>query len=92
MKQPPVPETASQSPRLARYPSQRVIPGQEPSPRVAPRINPVGVSVDIPPSSQPNQALSSLRYGLQPIAIYPSSVTNAHPSHAPTPLVTVILI
>jgi hypothetical protein len=34
----------SQSPRLARYPSQRVIPIQAPYPRVAPRLKPVDVS------------------------------------------------
>jgi hypothetical protein len=31
--------TPRQSPRLAWYPSPRVIPGQAPSPRVAPRVN-----------------------------------------------------
>jgi hypothetical protein len=44
MQEPPVPETPSQSPRLARYQYQRVIPRQAPSPRVAPRMNPVAVS------------------------------------------------
>jgi hypothetical protein len=44
MEEPPVPETPSQSPRLARYPSQRVSPRQAPYPRVAPRTNPMDVS------------------------------------------------
>jgi hypothetical protein len=44
MKKPPVPETPSQSSRLARYPSQRVSPRHAPSMRVAPRMNPVHVS------------------------------------------------
>jgi hypothetical protein len=44
MQDPPVPETPTRSPPLAPHRSQRVIPSQVPSPRVAPRINPSDVS------------------------------------------------
>jgi hypothetical protein len=44
MQEPPVPATPSQSPRLARYKSQRASPRQAPSLRVATRMNPMDVS------------------------------------------------
>jgi hypothetical protein len=44
MQMQPVPATPSQSPRLSRHPSQRVIPRQAASPRVSPRMNPMDVS------------------------------------------------
>jgi hypothetical protein len=44
MKDPPVPATTSQYPRLARHPSHRVSPRHAASPRVVPRMNPMDVS------------------------------------------------
>jgi hypothetical protein len=44
MQEPPVPAFQNMSPSLAPYRSQRVIPSQVPSPRVAPRMNPRDVA------------------------------------------------
>jgi hypothetical protein len=44
MQEPPIPATPNQSPQLAQHQSQRVSSSQAPSPRVAPRMNPMDVS------------------------------------------------
>jgi hypothetical protein len=53
-------------------------------------------SVDIPPSYQPDWALSALKYGLTPNCnlsqLRHERTSNARQTHAPTQLVTVILI
>jgi hypothetical protein len=48
--------------------------------------------VDIYPSSQPYRALSSLNYGLTPTCNLSQAHHRHTPSHAPTTLITVILI
>jgi hypothetical protein len=51
-----------------------------------------GAIVDISPSSQPDWALSALKYELTPNCNFSQSCHGHMPPHAPTPLVTLILI
>jgi hypothetical protein len=66
MQAPPAPTTPNQSPRLARYPYQRVSPREAPSPRVVPRVNPVNLAY-------PRVNHTLLRNSLIPLTPYPAA-------------------
>jgi hypothetical protein len=58
--------TPRQSPRLARYPSPRMIPIQAPSPRVAPRVNPGHVA-------SPRVDITIPQHNIIPMAPHPAA-------------------
>jgi hypothetical protein len=66
MQHHPIPATPSLSSRLARYPSQSVIPRQAPSPRVAPRMTPIDIS-------SPRVAHALSRNSTIPLTLYPAA-------------------